>query len=543
MGRLWPFAVIVAAALVIWAPTLLVDQPGHSFGYDLEWSRQFSRLVLAGDPYPRWMPRSFDGLGSPAFYFYPPLSFYVVAAVSAVTDGHVSALLQLKLAALVLLALSGWTMNLWLGAMLTPAKAVVGAVIFMAAPYHFDDHYIRGDLAEFACIAFLPLVALGLKRTADGARGGMLVLAGAYACLILAHLPLALLASIMLVAPYAIFLVFQASAGKLQLALRLAAALAVGGGLTAIYLVPALGLQGAISADYWWSANFHPSDGVLLNRDAWGTTFLLLIGAAAVVEGVAALAVVAWLRGRDRTVLFWAALTVGVFALVAGVLPGFWALPLVSKVQFPWRAIALEEFALVTALALSPVLAPRRLALAGALLLLVNPAVLLGVRLLVPPAPAAPAAQPVLAYTPEYLPAGMLRIDRGEPAPRVGFDQLQRLPLVAGAASATADEVTGAIRLRPGVAGQPLIARAFYFPSWQARCDGKALPVGPVGPARLVGFTPPAGAADCRLFVAATSQEQLGAILSGLSLALWLAYAIWAFAVRSASACQTRAAA
>ncbi len=531
MRRLWPFAVIVAAAFAVWAPSLFLDQPGDSFGYDLEWSGQFSRLVLSGEAYPRWMPASFNGLGSPAFYFYPPLAFFATAAVSAVSQGFASSALQLKLTALALFVVSGWNMHLWLRSVAAPAqgsaqtRALIGALIFLAAPYHFDDHYVRGDLAEFACIAFVPLVAFGLRRTADGARRGPLILAGAYACLILAHLPLALLTSVLLVAPYSAWLVVGAQAGKLRLALRIAAALTIGAGLTATYLAPALGLQGAISAAYWWSAKFHPSDGVLLDPHAWSTALLVLIAATAVAEGVIALGLAILAGRRDRPALFWAVVTLGVLAVMTGLLPGFWSLPLISKVQFPWRALALEEFALVTALALSPTLRPLRLALAGAVLVLLNPPVMLTAQELLHPPP--PAAQALSPYTPEYLPAGMLSIEHGEPQPRVPFGQLQRLPLVAGAASATADPVTGAIRLRPGPGASPVIARRFYFPSWRARCDGAGVAVGPVGPARLVGFTPPAGAVACRLFVGMTLQEQIGAALSALSLALWFAYAVW----------------
>ena len=255
--RLWPFALVALAALVVWAPTLAIPAPGDSFGYDLEWSRQFSRLALAGDPYPRWMPASFDGLGSPAFYFYPPLPFFAVTLISGMVGGVASAAMQLKLAGLAFFVLSGWSMFAWLRAVTTPGKALIGALVWLAAPYHFDDHYLRGDLAEFAAMALLPLVALGLKRTADGARLGPPLLAGAYAALILAHLPLALLASILMIAPYGLFLGWRAGPGRWRILATLAAALAAGAGLAGAYLVPALDLQGAISADYWWSARFH----------------------------------------------------------------------------------------------------------------------------------------------------------------------------------------------------------------------------------------------------------------------------------------------
>ncbi len=536
--RIWPFAALALAALAVWAPTLAIPSPGNSFGYDLEWSTQFSRLVLAGDPYPRWMPASFDGLGSPAFYFYPPLPFFAVALVSGVAGGFASAALQLKLAGLGFFVLSGWTMFAWLRAVTTPARALIGALVFLAAPYHFDDHFLRGDLAEFAATALLPLVALGLKRTADGARFGPPLLAGAYAALILAHLPLALLASILMVGPYGLFLAWRAPTGRWRTVAAHAAALAAGAGLAGAYLVPALGLQGAISADYWWSARFQAVDGLLTNPHAWSSSLLVLLGATAIAEGALALLIAA--QRRNAETLFWAGVALGVLALLAGAWPGFWTLPLISKVQFPWRAMAVEEFALVSLVALAPGLTPRRMALAGAALVVANPALLTTARQLAqPPAPVAAAAATPAAplYTPEYLPAGMLRIERGMPVPRVGFDALSRAPLVLGAVRRVeADPVTGAlaIRLAPGPA-QTLVARRFYFPSWRASCDGRPALVRPAGPARLAAIEAPAGAASCRLAVGLTQEERLGWSLSLASLLALAAYLAWSVAPLTAT--------
>src|SRR5271156_5620799 len=127
MKRLWPYAMIAAAAILIWAPTLLVAQPGDSFSYDLNWSAQFTRMIEHGNPYPRWTPASFDGLGSPTFYFYPPLAFWGVAAVGGITGGSASAVLQLKLAELLFFAGSGWTMFGWLRMQAATPTALAGA--------------------------------------------------------------------------------------------------------------------------------------------------------------------------------------------------------------------------------------------------------------------------------------------------------------------------------------------------------------------------------------------------------------------------------
>jgi hypothetical protein len=70
----------------------------------------------------------------------------------------------------------------------------------MAAPYHLFDFTARGAQAESLAIAFIPLIAIGLRRIAEG-RGGVIFTALAYAGMVFTHLPLALLASVFLIAP------------------------------------------------------------------------------------------------------------------------------------------------------------------------------------------------------------------------------------------------------------------------------------------------------------------------------------------------------
>src|ERR1041385_8105686 len=41
------------------------------------WADQFTPALAHGNLYPRWMPASDAGLGTPVFYYYPPLAFYV----------------------------------------------------------------------------------------------------------------------------------------------------------------------------------------------------------------------------------------------------------------------------------------------------------------------------------------------------------------------------------------------------------------------------------------------------------------------------------
>ena len=133
----------------------------------------------------------------------------------------------------------------------------------MAAPYHLADFYGRGALAEACAIALIPLLALGLKRVAEGR--GIALAALAYAALIATHLPLALLASLFLVAPYALVL----AKGRPRALLAFAPPLALGIGLSAIYLLPALALERYRDAAVLWSDQLLRPDHWLLVDGIW----------------------------------------------------------------------------------------------------------------------------------------------------------------------------------------------------------------------------------------------------------------------------------
>jgi hypothetical protein len=351
--KLWQaLALIGAVAAVIWLPTLFAVQAGDSVSYDVNWSGQFTAELRSGELYPRWTATSFDGLGAPTFYFYPPLPFWVTGAIALASGGLISAAGALKAGELVFMALSGWTMFAWLRPRAGARGALFGALIFLLAPYHLDDHYLRGAFAEFAAIALLPLLAMGLERAADGKRLGALWLALAFAAVILCHLPIALLAGALLVAPYGAWLVWRAKGRRAAAAMWLGFGLAMGAGLAAIYVVPALTLQDWISAEYWWGGRFQIGDRLLINLGGWPSQLEPFFGFLSLGEAVVALILV-WRAHsrRDAEARFWACVAVGVFLVVAGLAPGFWSLPMMAKAQFPWRAIGVQEvaFAALTA--------------------------------------------------------------------------------------------------------------------------------------------------------------------------------------------------
>src|SRR5262249_2869869 len=126
---------------------------------------------------------------------------------------------------------------------------------------------------------------------------------------------------------------------------RCALAGALGLGLAAIYLVPALTLQDWIPADTLWSGYFDVENWFLLAPARWPrpTDMMRAISFFAAAYGLAAIGVVALVaRGKvpggwRSEAAFWALVCIVCLLLVAGAVPWFWQLPFVPKVQFPWR--------------------------------------------------------------------------------------------------------------------------------------------------------------------------------------------------------------
>lgn len=467
---------IALLTLALMTPALLRPPMTHdSFWIDISWADQFTAEMRRGILWPRWLPQSHGGLGAPVFYFYPPLAFWITGLFGLAGLATWPSLLA---AFATLLAASGGAMYLWLRDL--GARALPGALLYMALPYHLFDFYRRGALAEFASFAVLPLVALALRRAADGRGFGWL--AASYAALVLTHLPMALLASLFLVAPLAVHHIIERRAALVPIGLGLVAGL----GLSAAYLVPALSLQHAVAIDQLWAmGQYQAGRWSIWHPGQWASPAGMQL--TLTLAGVLAIAAIIALPGRGR---FWSLLALTILAIVLGVVPGVWSLPLLAKAQFPWRALAVVEFALVTALAMAP-LRPLVLAVAT------TPALFLSALFLKPVAlPDLLTVTDILARhhdVPEYLPAGA-------PADHFWYSKWA-LDLAA--------------RQPPRMTAHGITTvRRFDFPAWQVRCGGGIVARFPARETRLLSWR----GENCSVTRITTGPEWIGRALSALTL-------------------------
>lgn len=206
--------------------------------------RQMSEALSQGQFPVRWVDGLGYGYGYPLFNFYSPMPYYVGAI------GVLSGLAPLdatKLMFAVGLMLSGITMFMAARSLWGFSGGMLSAVLYVYAPYHAVNVYIRGSVGEYWAMAFLPLILFGLQGLAFSAKNKFwyTLLGGvAYAGVILSHNITAMLASfLMALVVIALFirLILKKDMQALWLTIKhIVILVAIGIGLSAFFFLPAL---------------------------------------------------------------------------------------------------------------------------------------------------------------------------------------------------------------------------------------------------------------------------------------------------------------
>lgn len=152
-----------AAVLLQFIMPFVYPIVGHDAAVHLNWLEQFPKLFREGNLYPRWMPDSFWGFGSPAFYFYPPLTYWVSGCISLIFP-YVSAVTLFVIVGWIFTCCSAGTCYFYLrGIMVDRWPATIGALLYAILPYRFVDLYVRNALSEHASFIFFPIIFLAIE--------------------------------------------------------------------------------------------------------------------------------------------------------------------------------------------------------------------------------------------------------------------------------------------------------------------------------------------------------------------------------------------
>lgn len=342
-----------ASVLILCAAALLAMMAGllggniitHSSMFNTVWADGFAAELAKGHWYPRYLPDVNDGRGSPVFYFYAPLPFYISAPFVWLT-GH--APLAVVMASTVMLALSGVAAYLFLREIAGARHALALALVYMLLPYHLSiDIWVRGAFGEQATFIFLPFALFCLHRMLQDARytaGLALATAGQ----VVSHLPSAMIYAVIL-AGFSLWMAWCNTSWRLLILAKLAGASGVL--LSTLYLLPAYAGQAFISPRFW--GGFSPENYYLPQFNGPFDIMLLLAFVPQAVA-IALVSRVLWRNGASAAAKPWLVLA-GVIALFVSPLAiPFWhyVTPL-RMIQFPWRSLAAFELAVVSLMAIA----------------------------------------------------------------------------------------------------------------------------------------------------------------------------------------------
>ena len=355
--------------------------PGYHWGahdarHSVYFLLEFDRAIQDGVLYPRWAPDFTFGYGYPFFNIYGPLSSYL---------GELFHLLGFDLVTSVEIVFgisavaSALAMYLWLRLYSEPPGAMLGALLYLYAPYHLVDIYVRASLAETVALAFLPLCLWAFARLLRRPTAARVAVAAlCYAGLVFTSNPLALLFSPIL-GSYVLLICLvrmrdvqpwnqisrQSSASAIghlgHLLAPSASAVLFGLSLSAVFWLPALLEYRYVRTDQWVGGYYdyrnHFVEPFQLFRTDWGFGFSVAgpddgmsfqLGMAPVV--LACLGLASWAKlsrtWRLRSTYF-LIVTLAILFLMSPQSDPIWeTIGLVRFAQFPWRLLALTVLSL-----------------------------------------------------------------------------------------------------------------------------------------------------------------------------------------------------
>ena len=584
-SKLFPILIIVAAGSIFTVPAIIYGIPFLSddgVSHHALWYTHFSTQLWAGDLYPRWLMGMNEGLGSPVFYYYPPVPFFLTSLLKPFFPADLHGWHQLGLSASLALIASGFCAYLWLKDLTDSNSALVAAVLYMAMPYHLAaDLYIRGSFAEYWAFVWMPLILFFTHKIVNANKLAVAGLAVSYALLQMTHLPTTLIFS-----PIPVCYAFYISGGGLKLKVtgEVLAGLALGIGLSAVFLWPAMTTQQLVLLNRMTTGYFSYKNWLLFSSfSLWREEKLPLLLLTVDLAAIACCAfIIARLNHRKFTRqlnIFWLVVAIASIFMMTDFSRPLWLIfPVVQKIQFPWRFNAILSLATTALLALliysfrtsgarsMRVSHPTRAARVGTPVTRITVILLIAAWL---PAtgwavwrayPFHNPSQEEINYknreidqereVPEYYPrwnTAMAETDWETSGNERDWDEsmdrkfeslLQRVGQSGGSLSRfNIVEGTGQVRIDGWGSGQinlhvetpegmKINVSQFYFPSWTARLpeESSNLTVQPSQPDGLISLSIPSGSHEVLLEMKQSKAETTGQIISLISLVIILSY-------------------
>ncbi|HEY9668503.1 MAG TPA: 6-pyruvoyl-tetrahydropterin synthase-related protein [Coleofasciculaceae cyanobacterium] len=531
-------SIVFIGFLLTFTPLIGGVIEAHDVLFHFNWSKYFSQQFWSGELYPRWLLGMNSGLGSPSFFFYPPIPYYFTSLFYPLQLGNSPTWLHLVLSASLALIASGVAAYIWLKDFTNVKSAFIGSILYMSLPYHLAiDLYWRFAFSEYWSFVWIPLVLYFSRKLIQGTRYAIAGFAISYALLCMTHLPTTLIFSPV---PISYVVLMSKRHQKVKVLVRLGLALLLGVGLAAIYLVPALTTQNYVLLEEIASRPFF----YYANNFLWHKRYILpelrefVVYLGVLVGLMAGITVCAFIgtyktlsKSCRRESIYWFTIA-GVASLMTLPLskPIWQLFPILQIIQFPWRFNVVLTVTTTVLVTLGVYVFHKttqgwqKNVLVFAMLLLIGTILSsLGMmdshvhRLTFNSDSVIRMSQDASEYRPKWVAAEIfdrsLVYELGKNLPNakvttgegnVSIKQWQPRKIVLQANAKTDVTVT---------------LKQFYYPGWTARAIGRSqqLPVEPSPYEGLLRVKVPSGQYEVRVTLDTVIQERLGQSLSAVS--------------------------
>jgi len=477
----------------------------------------------------RWAPEINFGYGYPMFNFYPPFFSFVSVLLFQFTHNMV---LAIDLACSLFWILSGIGMFLLAREYWGAEGGMLSAILYVYAPYHIVDLYVRGAFAEFSSFALFPFLLLAIFKISRNAGFGYVLLG------IVSVFVLSLIHNIMsmLFFPVAVFYMLYIffSEKRSSWIVTTSAVFAVGLMMSSFFWLPALlekkflNLGFLISMRYdfhksfislgqlFWPCNNSNMDQVSFHAGLIHTLLCLFTLACLSrifrINRAAGLGYVFFLIVGSLAVLF---------TLSGSHL--FWEhIGILRYIQFPWRFLAIIVFSMSFLSGSAALLINKPVLKRGVLIITAIGGILISLNY---------APKPVFVEK-EKTVSDFLAMGEGEYTPKWVIIPPSGVPdrkfeIYNGKAKIASETELSPIEYETKVLAlvpTTLFFHSFYFPGWRVYVDGQPTDPSLYNPLGRILFNVPAGEHDIRVVFGSTPVRDMAMIISWIGFTLLIGW-------------------
>ncbi len=368
---------ILALSVFAWSPLLTTAYffKAHDARHSVFYVVEFDQTFRDGYWWPRWSPDFAFGYGYPLFNIYAPLAIYAAEIVHLLGLSFTDAVKTMYILATLM---GGFGMYGFVRRLFGDSSGLLAALVYIYAPFHLVEIFVRSAYAEFVALAVIPFVFWAFTELlADPNRRRVASAGFTYGLLILTHHTTFFTFTPLLMVYILYFMAFSShecensiltSENKI-FALRLKrfihkglyalAAGFLGAALSAIYLLPTLVEKNYIKVEQWTSGSYNYLDHFVYFSQffspMWGygyagvglaDGFSYQLGIVGIVLVSFAMTKIYYQKIKNRGLALFFLISTGVTILLMSPLaaPIWQIIPLAMLIQFPWRLLGIAIF-------------------------------------------------------------------------------------------------------------------------------------------------------------------------------------------------------